>query len=74
MANKIEEVLEPVVGAFMDVLVAQIPEDKLQDVADELLDKIEDLVDGTGTKLDDAIVEPVIAKVRATFGIEDGED
>ena len=72
--TKIEEVLVPVADAFMGVLVAQVPAEKMQDVADELLDKIEDLVDGTGTKLDDAIVGPVIARVRATFNIPDGED
>lgn len=72
--SKIEDVVVPVVDMFMGVLMSQVPEDRVQDVADDLLDKIEDLVDGTGTKIDDAIIEPVIGRVRETFGIPDGDD
>lgn len=74
MVSKIEEVLVPVVDMFMGVLINQVPGDKMQDVADNLLDKIEDLVDGTGTKIDDAIIKPVINRVRETFNIPDGDD
>lgn len=74
MVSKIEEVLVPVVDMFMGVLINQVPEDKMQDVADNLLDKIEDLVDSTGTKIDDAIIKPVINRVRETFNIPDGDD
>lgn len=74
MANGIEGVILPVVEVFMNSVLASVPEERVQDVADELLDKIENLVDGTGTKLDDAIVKPILNKVRESFGIEDGED
>lgn len=74
MANGIEGVILPVVEVFMNSVLASVPEEKVQDVADELLDKVENLVDGTGTKLDDAIVKPILNKVRESFGIEDGED
>ena len=74
MANGIEGVILPVVEVFMNSVLASVPEERVQDVADELLDKVENLVDGTGTKLDDAIVKPILNKVRESFGIEDGED
>lgn len=74
MANGIEGVILPVVEVFMNSVLASVPEEKVQDVADDLLDKVENLVDGTGTKLDDAIVKPILNKVRESFGIEDGED
>lgn len=74
MANGIEGLILPVVEVFMNSILANVPAEKVQDVADDLLDKVENLVDGTGTKLDDAIVKPVLNKVRASFGIEDGVD
>lgn len=70
----IEKILLPIVEAFMSTILAKVPESDVQDVADDLLDKIENIVDESGTKIDDAIVEPIINKVRAVFGIEDGED
>ena len=51
-----------------------VEEDKMRNVADNLLDKLEDLVDGTGTKIDDAILEPVFERIREMFNIPDGED
>ena len=74
MASKIEEILVPVVDVVMGTLVSQVPEERMQDVADNLLDRIEDLVDGTGTKIDDAIIKPVINRIRETFNIPDGDD
>lgn len=74
MVNAIEGAVLPVVELFMNSILANVPDEKVQDVADDLLDKIENLVDGTGTKIDDAIVGPILAKVRQSFGIEDGED
>lgn len=74
MANGIEGVILPVVEVFMTSFLANVPEEKVENAADDLLDKIENLVDSTGTNLDDAIVEPILNKVRETFGIEDGDD
>lgn len=70
----IEGVILPVIEIFMTSILANVPDEKVQDVADDLLDKLEEFVDGTGTKIDDAILEPILNKVRASFGIEDGED
>lgn len=70
----IEGVILPVIEIFMNSILANVPNEKVQDVADDLLDKVENLVDGTGTQIDDAIVEPILNKVRVSFGIEDGDD
>ena len=74
MANTIENIVIPVVNIFMSTLMKYVEEDKMRNVADNLLDKLEDLVDGTGTKIDDAVLEPVFERIREMFNIPDGED
>lgn len=74
MANTIENIVIPVVNLFMGTLMKYVEEDKMHDVADNLLDKLEELVDGTGTKIDDAVFEPVFERIREAFNIPDGED
>lgn len=74
MANAIENIVIPVVNIFMATLMKYVEEDKMRNVADNLLDKLEDLVDGTGTKIDDALLEPVFERIREMFNIPDGED
>lgn len=74
MANAIENIVIPVVNIFMATLMKYVEEDKMRNVADNLLDKLEDLVDGTGTKIDDAVLEPVFERIREMFNIPDGED
>ena len=74
MANTIENVVIPVVNIFISTLMSYVEEDKVRDAADNLLDKLEELVEGTGTKIDDAVLEPVFERIRETFNIPDGED
>ena len=69
-----EKIVIPVVNIFMGTLMSYVPEEKVRDAADNLLDKLEDLVDGTGTKIDDAVLEPVFERIREMFNIPDGED
>ncbi|MCG8341364.1 MAG: hypothetical protein MI684_00800 [Chlorobiales bacterium] len=69
-----EKIVIPVVNIFMGTLMSYVPEEKVRDAADNLLDKLEDLVDGTGTKIDDAMLEPVFERIREMFNIPDGED
>lgn len=74
MGNTVEKIVIPVVNIFMGTLMSYVPEEKVRDAADNLLDKLEDLVDGTGTKIDDAMLEPVFERIREMFNIPDGED
>ncbi len=74
MGNTVEKIVIPVVNIFMGTLMSYVPEEKVRDAADNLLDKLEDLVDGTGTKIDDAVLEPVFERIREMFNIPDGED
>ena len=74
MANTIENVVIPVVNIFISTLMNYVEEDKVRDAADNLLDKLEELVEGTGTKIDDAVFEPVFERIRETFNIPDGKD
>lgn len=49
-------------------------EDMLKDIADTLLDKIEEAIDDSKTQIDDIIAEPIIDAIREAFGIEDKDN
>ena len=58
------------VGAF---LTAVLSPEKLREYGDKILDLIEDLVDSTETEIDDALVEPLVKRIRETFNIPDND-
>ena len=55
-------------------LLALLPKDKFKEIADALLDTIEDKIAASETKLDDAILLPLITKARELLDIPDGDD
>lgn len=73
MAN-LETSLADALRAVTTGMLQYVPEEKMQDAVDAGLDALEKLVDGTGTPIDDAIAEPIIAKLRETFNVPDGND
>lgn len=70
MAN-LETSFADAVRAVMTAMLQYVPAEKMQEAADSGLDAIQSLVDGTGTPIDDALVEPIIAKLRAAYNIPD---
>lgn len=66
----VETVLKTVVGTLLETL----PPEKVREAVDAGLDKVEELVENSSNKIDDAIVLPLIKKViREPFGIEDND-
>lgn len=58
---------------LITVLMAVMTESMLKKFADSLLDFAENLVAKTISPIDDAIILPVISKVRSAFTIEDND-
>jgi hypothetical protein len=55
-------------------VLEHVPAGSENAAVDAVLDKLEDMVNGTATPLDDAIVEPIIARVRVSFNVPDGSN
>lgn len=65
--------IQDTVASFLEVavksLLAYVPDDKIDAAADAVIDKIKAFVDGTETPIDNALVEPILEKVRSAFHI-----
>lgn len=62
-----------IIGLMLGALIKALPEDIMKKGVDALLDKIEDAVEDSETKIDDTIVLPVIALIRKSFDIPDND-
>jgi hypothetical protein len=69
MANPIETTVASFLETAIGSMLTYVPDDKIESAADAVIDKLQELVDSTGTLIDDAIVEPILAKVRSAFEI-----
>lgn len=61
-------------GVILGAILAALPDDAVEELADTVLDAVENLVEKTPTKIDDAVVLSLMNKARKVFGIEDGDD
>ena len=64
---------EQMLSLAIQMLLKVITEDMLKDVADMILDFVEDKVKDSSNTLDDMTVLPVVAVIRKTFGIPDND-
>ena len=62
-----------VVNVLLPTLMSLIPDDIMKVALDKLLDSIEDAIAKSSTPVDDALVLPVIAALRAKFKIADND-
>ena len=62
-----------IINLLMPTLLALIPDDIMQRGLDALLDVVEDAIAKSSTPVDDALVLPVIAALRAKFKIADND-
>lgn len=62
-----------VVNVLLPTLMSLIPDDIMQSALDKLLDSIEDAIAKSPTAVDDALVLPVLAALRAKFQIADND-
>lgn len=62
-------ILLPIIEAVLGMLTP----DLLRDVLDKLFDAVEDAIANSETKLDDAVLLPLITTARAAFNIPDND-
>ncbi|KKM25508.1 hypothetical protein LCGC14_1594320 [marine sediment metagenome] len=62
-------ILRHLVGVIMGMLTPEL----LKSFADMVLDFVEDYVEGTKSKIDDRLVLPLCASIRAAFDIPDND-
>jgi len=64
---------EQMLSLAIQMLLKVITEDTLNDVADMILDFVENKVADSSNTLDDITVLPVVAVIRKTFDIPDND-
>ena len=62
-----------VVNLLLPTLLAMVPDDIMQKGLDKLLDTVEDAIANSPSKVDDALVLPLIAALRVKFKIADND-
>ena len=61
-----------ILGYLISVLLRELKPEKVRELADTVLDYIEDQIVGSDNKLDDKLL-PVIGLVRSSFNISDDD-
>lgn len=70
-SSTVTAILKTVIEELLNLL----PVETVKAAVDNALDKIEEKVENSSNKIDDAIILPLIKKaIREPFGIEDGDD
>lgn len=64
------EIVKQVIGLILSLL----SKEDAKELIDTLLDKVEDKIAATENKIDDAVVLPLINKVREILDVPDGDD
>ncbi len=68
------KLLMVVLTGLVEALVKNLPADKAKEVADSLLDKVEDAIVKSDNKWDDLMLSLIKKAIREPFGIEDNDD
>lgn len=66
-------IIQNLLPAIMGALLQLLPKEVIQEGLDALFDKIEDRVADTDTAIDDAVVLPIIQRLRAALDIPDND-
>ena len=69
MATGIENTVATFLETAINALLTYVPDSRVDAAADEVLDKLQALVDSTATPIDDALFEPILKKVRSAFNL-----
>ena len=62
-----------VINLLMPTLMALLPDDIMKVVLDKLLDSIEDAIAKSPTKVDDALVLPILSALRVKLQVPDND-
>jgi len=65
--------MKTVLISLLANLLGQIKPELLKSIADKVLDMIEDSVEASKNKIDDAVVLPLCNTIRIAFKIEDND-
>ena len=63
-----------IIAEALAMLLRFLSPEMLREVADKILDLVEDKVEASSTNIDDRIVLPLIEKIRETFNIPDNDE
>ena len=63
-----------ILTALIGLILKTLTPDMLKSFCDMVLDWIEDAVENSANKVDDATILPLCNMIRATFDIPDGDD
>lgn len=63
-----------VVGQIVVTLLSLLNKAQGKEIIDTLFDKIEEMVERSENKIDDAVILPLINKAREILDVPDGED
>jgi len=62
-----------IINLLMPTLLALIPDDIMKIALDKLLDSIEDAIAKSPTKVDDALVLPILSALRVKLQVPDND-
>ena len=62
-----------IIKQIVVLLLNLVPKEKFKEVVDTLLDKIETLVEDSETEIDDAIILPLVDKIRELLDVPDND-
>lgn len=62
---------EQLITTLISMVIRTLDEEKMKKLADVILDFVEDKVEESSTKWDDAVILPLCKMVRNAFGIEE---
>lgn len=62
-----------IINLLMPTLLALIPDDIMKTALDKLIDSIEDAIAKSPTKVDDALVLPILSALRVKLQVPDND-
>jgi hypothetical protein len=62
---------EKILMWLVSTLIARLDKDEIKQFTDEMLDKLEDKIVNSETRIDDIVILPVISLFREVFGVPD---
>jgi len=64
---------DKIIAELLGMLLKLLKPEMLIEIADKVLDLVEDRVEATSTDLDDKIILPLCKKIREAFNIPDND-
>jgi hypothetical protein len=62
-----------ILSVLIQTLLTLFPKEMLKGFIDAGLDKVENMIDSTETQFDDALLEPLVNKIREVLDVPDND-